>query len=119
MWAWGGGQGADCAGLPGSLGPGSGREQERSSLVRNEKISLLRRSSPTGHSDFTSEVGRKEEGFFSPPRIWLYLMARGGLQWLGNFTTSRTPSDASQVLRVLGLALHLLTRLCLEALTAL
>lgn len=76
MWVWGGGQGTDSAGLPG-LRPGSGREKERSSLVRNEKISFLRRSSPTGHSDLASHIRRKEGGFRSP-RIWLYLMARAG-----------------------------------------
>lgn len=41
MWEWGRGQGADCAGPLGILRPGSGREKESSSLVRNEKISFL------------------------------------------------------------------------------
>lgn len=78
MKVWGGVQGADCAGLPGGLRPGSGREKERSSLVRNEKISFLRRSSPLGHSVLASQVGRKEGGF-RPPKSWLYLMASGGM----------------------------------------
>lgn len=41
MSVWGGGQGADSAGTLGILRPGSGREKESSSLVRNEKISFL------------------------------------------------------------------------------
>lgn len=94
MKVWGGVQGADCAGLPGSLRPGSGREKERSSLVRNEKISFPRRSSPTGLSVLASQVGRKEGGF-RPPQSRLYLMARARLPWHRNVTTSRIPSDAS------------------------
>lgn len=79
----GGVQGADCAGLPGSLGPGSGREKERSSLVRNEKISFLRRSSPTGHLVLASQVGGKEGGSRSS-KTWLYRMFRGRLPWHRN-----------------------------------
>lgn len=43
---------------------------------------------------------------------------QGRLRRLENLTTSSIPSDASWVLGTLTLALHLLTRLCLEALTS-
>lgn len=94
MRVWGGVQGVGCAGLPGSLSPGSGRGEEGRSLVGNEEIAFLRRSSPTGLSVLVSQVERKEGGF-ECPQIWPYSMARGGLLRHRSLATSSIPSDAS------------------------
>lgn len=104
MWVWGGGQELTGLGFRGASGLAQAGRMKRSSLVRNEKISFLRRSSPTEHSDMVSQ--RKEGGFRSP-RFGLSLMARGELSWLENLTISRPPSDASRVLSASALALHL------------